>query len=149
MAVACARTGNNARREKIRFDGFVLVERTTRLLALQMNIEPPSSLDEILPVLIGCNLPVADISVSSPPQFFGFRVAGSVVAVVGLEHFQSVGLLRSLAVSPSHRGHGLAQELVSFAESFAISSGVESLILLTTTAEALFVKLGYCPASRQ
>ena len=68
--------------------------------ARQMNIEPLSSLDEILPVLTGCNLPVADISVSSPPQFFGFRVAGSVVAVVGLEQFQSVGLLRSLAVSP-------------------------------------------------
>lgn len=114
-----------------------------------MNIEPLLSLDEILPVLTGCNLPVADISVSSHPQFFGFRVAGSVVAVVGLEHFQSVGLLRSLAVSPCHRGRGLAQELVSFAESAAISYGVESLFLLTTTAEAFFVKLGYCPASRQ
>lgn len=114
-----------------------------------MNIEPLSSLDEILPVLTGCNLPVADISVSSPPQFFGFRVAGSVVAVVGLEQFQSVGLLRSLAVSPGHRGRGLARELVSFVESFAQSRGVESLFLLTTTAEAFFVALGYGPASRQ
>lgn len=117
--------------------------------ARQMNIEPLSSLDEILPVLTGCNLPVADISVSSPPQFFGFRVAGSVVAVVGLEQFQSVGLLRSLAVSPGHRGRGLARELVSFVESFAQSRGVESLFLLTTTAEAFFVALGYGPASRQ
>lgn len=114
-----------------------------------MNIEPLSSLDEILPVLTGCNLPVADISVSSPPQFFGFRVAGSVVAVVGLEQFQSVGLLRSLAVSPGHRGRGLARELVRFVESFALSQGVESLFLLTTTAEAFFVALGYSPASRQ
>ncbi|WP_374495283.1 arsenic resistance N-acetyltransferase ArsN2 [Zoogloea sp.] len=114
-----------------------------------MNVEPLSSLDEILPVLTGCNLPVADISVSSPPQFFGFRVAGSVVAVVGLEQFQSVGLLRSLAVSPGHRGRGLARELVRFVESFALSRGVESLFLLTTTAEAFFVPLGYGPASRQ
>lgn len=117
--------------------------------ARQMNIEPLSSLDEILPVLTGCNLPVADISISSPPQFFGFRLAGSVVAVVGLEKFQSVGLLRSLAVSPDHRGRGLARELVSFVESFAQSRGVESLFLLTTTAEAFFVALGYGPASRQ
>lgn len=114
-----------------------------------MNIEPLSSLDEIFPLLTGCNLPVADISVSSPPQFFGIRAAGSVIAVIGLEHFQAVGLLRSLAVSPSHRGRGLAQELVRFVESFAISCGVESLYLLTTTAEAFFAKLGYCPASRQ
>lgn len=114
-----------------------------------MNIEPLSSLDEILPVLTGCNLPVADISISSPPQFFGFRLAGSVVAVVGLEQFQSVGLLRSLAVSPGHRGRGLARELVSFVESFALSRGVESLFLLTTTAEAFFIASGYGPASRQ
>ena len=114
-----------------------------------MNIESLSSLDEILPVLTGCNLPVADISISSPPQFFGFRLAGSVVAVVGLEQFQSVGLLRSLAVSPGHRGRGLARELVSFVESFALSQGVESLFLLTTTAEAFFVASGYGPASRQ
>lgn len=71
-----------------------------------MNIEPISSLDEIQPVLTDCDLPVADISASSLPQFFGFRVAGSVVAVIGLEQFQSAGLLRSLAVNPNYRGCG-------------------------------------------
>lgn len=114
-----------------------------------MNIEPLPSLEEVFPVLTACGLPIADISASSPPQFFGFRVAGSVVAVIGLEQFQSVGLLRSLAITPSYRGHGLAQELVSHVESFAASHGVESLFLLTTTAEAFFMKLGYRPASRQ
>lgn len=120
-----------------------------RLTRQPMNIEPFSSLDEILPLLTGCDLPVADISVSSPPQFFGFRVAGSVVAVIGLEQFQSVGLLRSLAVSPRYRGRGLAQELVRHVEFFAASHGIDSLFLLTTTAEAFFRKLGYYPASRQ
>jgi amino-acid N-acetyltransferase len=119
------------------------------LVSPSMNIEPLSSLDEIFPVLTGCDLPVADISASSPPQFFGFRVAGSVVAVIGLEQFQSVGLLRSLAVAPSYRGRGLAQELVSYVESFAASHGVESLFLLTTTAEPFFIKQGYRPTSRQ
>lgn len=114
-----------------------------------MNIEPLSSLDEIFPVLSGCDLPVADISASSPPQFFGFRVSDSVIAVIGLEKFQSVGLIRSLAVIPSYRGQGLALELVSYVESFANSHGVESLFLLTTTAEAFFIKLGYRPTSRQ
>ena len=104
-----------------------------------MNIEPLSSLDEILPVLTGCDLPVSDISASSPPQFFGFRVAGFVIAVIGLEQFQSVGLLRSLAVAPAYRGRGLAQELVGHVESFAGSDGVESLFLLTATAEAFFL----------
>jgi amino-acid N-acetyltransferase len=113
-----------------------------------MNIEPLSSLDEILPVLTGCDLPVADILASSPPQFFGFRSVGSVVAVIGMEQFQSTGLLRSLAVSPDYRGRGIAQELVRHVESFAASHGVESLFLLTTTAETFFWKRGYCTASR-
>ncbi|NTU54506.1 MAG: GNAT family N-acetyltransferase [Chlorobiaceae bacterium] len=113
-----------------------------------MNIELLTSLDEIFPVLTGCELPVADISASSPPQFFGFRVTGSVVAVIGLEQFHSVGLLRSLAVTQSCRGLGFAQELVSYVESFAASHGVESLYLLTTTAEAFFMKQGYRSSSR-
>ena len=71
-----------------------------------------------------------------------------MVAIIGLEQFQSAGLLRSLAVSPNYRGRGLAQELVRHVESFAASHGVESLFLLTTTAEAFFRKRGYCPASR-
>lgn len=114
-----------------------------------MNIEPLSSLDEVLPVLTGCGLPVADISASSPPQFFGFRVAGSVVAVIGLEQFQSVGLLRSLAVTSDYRGRGLAQKLVGHVETVAASRGVASLFLLTTTAEAFFRQQGYRPTPRQ
>lgn len=114
-----------------------------------MNIEQQSSLDEILPLLTDCGLPVTDIDAASPPQFFGIRDAGSLVALIGLEQFQSVGLLRSLAVTPSHRGRGLAQELVRHVEAYAASHGVESLFLLTTTAETFFSKLGYRPASRQ
>ena len=66
---------------------------------LCVNIEPLSSLDEVLPLLAGCDLPVADLSSSpSPPYFFGVRAAGALVGVVGLEIFQSIGLLRSLAI---------------------------------------------------
>ena len=114
-----------------------------------MNIEPLSVLEEIFPVLIACDLPITDISAESPPRFFGCCVAGSVVAVIGLEQFQSAGLLRSLAVLPPYRGRGFAQALVSHVESFAASHGVESLFLLTTTAEPFFMTLGYRPASRQ
>jgi amino-acid N-acetyltransferase len=117
-------------------------------LKLPMNIEPLSS-HEVLTVLSGCDLPVADISISSSAQFFGYRVADTVVAVIGLELLQSVGLLRSLAVIPTYRMQGLAHELVNYAESFAASHGIESLFLLTTTVEDFFIKLGYRPTPRQ
>lgn len=112
------------------------------------NIEPISELKEVLPLLAECGLPVADISPSKSPHFFGIRSESGLVAVVGLELFGAVALLRSLAVAPAHRGRGLARQLVAYAESVAVSRGVDSLFLLTTTASDFFGKLGFVPASR-
>ena len=112
------------------------------------NIEPIVELKDIVPLLVECNLPVADISPSQSPQFFGVRSESGLVAVVGLELFGAVALLRSLAVSPAHRGRGLASQLVAYAESVAACRGVDSLFLLTTTASDFFSKLGFVSASR-
>lgn len=112
------------------------------------HIEPLSELDVIVPFLADCGLPVSDISQAQAPQFFGIRSGSVLVAVVGLELFGSVGLLRSLAVSPAYRGRGLAQQLVAFIEQLAASRGVDTLFLLTTTAATFFGKLGFEPVSR-
>ncbi len=113
-----------------------------------MNIEPLPAIEEVLPLLAECALPVADISVSSPLGFFGVRDGGALVALVGLELYTPFALLRSLAVAPTFRRRGLARELVAFAESFAAAQSIESLFLLTTTAERFFLSLGYLPVSR-
>jgi len=115
---------------------------------MDVKIEPISEIKDVLPLLVACCLPVSDISLSNPPQFFGLRSGSDLVAVVGLELFESVGLLRSLAVSPSHRGRGIAHQLVAFAEGVAASCGVHTLFLLTTTASDFFKTLGFVPASR-
>ncbi|PKO37906.1 MAG: GNAT family N-acetyltransferase [Betaproteobacteria bacterium HGW-Betaproteobacteria-6] len=113
-----------------------------------MTIEPVSSIKEVAALLAENALPIADISDTSPPQFFGIRDGGALVAVVGLELHQPFGLLRSLAVRSSCRKRGLGRELVSFAESWSAAHGVASLFLLTTTAEQFFLRLGYLRASR-
>ncbi len=113
-----------------------------------VNIEPILEFKEIVPLLTECGLSVADISSSQPLHFFGMYSESSLVAVVGLELFGTVALLRSLAVSPAYRGQKLARELVTYAESFAASRGVDSLFLLTTTASTFFGKLGFVPALR-
>jgi amino-acid N-acetyltransferase len=113
-----------------------------------MDIVPESNPQDVVSLLEACALPVADISPGSSVQFFGIRSGGALVAVVGLELYPSVGLLRSLAVSPSFRGKNFARALVGFAESFAASHGIKSLFLLTTTAEPFFLALGYAPAAR-
>ena len=111
-------------------------------------IEPISELEKIKSLLTECGLPVTDILQPDPPLFFGYRSESCVVAVVGLELFGSVALLRSLAVAPAHRGRGLAHKLVAYAEGVAASRGVDSLFLLTTTAYDFFGKLGFVPVSR-
>lgn len=113
-----------------------------------MHIAPEPAAQDVISLLEACALPVADITPASPVQFFGIRSGGTLAAVVGLDLYPPVGLLRSLAVTPSFRGRGFARALVRFAESFAASQGVETLFLLTTTAERFFLALGYTPASR-
>ena len=112
----------------------------------QISREPVS--EDLIALLEVCALPVGDVALGGPTQFFGIRTEGALVAVVGLECYGHIALLRSLAVAPSVRGLGLAKSLVSFAESYASSNGIGELFLLTTTAEQFFLRRGYVPTSR-
>lgn len=111
--------------------------------------ESAEQFSEIKQLLSDSALPISDISPSKSLLFFGCRPDAKLVGVIGVEVYGPVALLRSLAVIPSHRHRGLGRSLVEFAEAQAASLGVESLYLLTTTAEAFFSRLGYMPASRE
>ncbi len=113
-----------------------------------MRIEPLHDLAGILALLAGARLETADIDPAAPPQFFGIRDANALVAVVGLEVFGANGLLRSLAVVPSAQGRGLARALVASVEDSAVQQGVSCLFLLTDSAAAFFVKMGYAHTAR-
>ena len=113
-----------------------------------MDIVTDPPLEEVLALLAESNLPVADIDASSPIQFFGVRDGSRLAAVVGLELYPPVGLLRSLAVAPGFRARGTGRKLVAFVESFAAANAVQTLFLLATTAERFFLALGYVLASR-
>lgn len=104
---------------------------------------------EIKQLVAACELPTSDISPSRSQLFFGYRTEARLIGVIGLEVYGAVALLRSLAVAPSYRHHGLGKLLVTFTEAQAASLGVESLFLLTTTAGIFFSKLDYSPASRE
>ena len=103
----------------------------------------PEALAEVLALLRESSLPVAGVA----RHFDSFLVAragdGSLVGCVGLEVYDDVGLLRSLAVANGARGSGLGARLVERLFDLARSKGVESLYLLTTTAEDYFLRLGF------
>ena len=71
-----------------------------------------------------------------------------LIACGGLELYSPVALLRSLAVDKTHRGKRLGQELIKRLCAEALKEEVETLVLLTDTAESYFRKLGFRPVPR-
>jgi amino-acid N-acetyltransferase len=94
------------------------------------------------------SLPISDITTQYMQHFFGCGSGPELEGVVGLELFSEVALLRSLAVASSRRGTGVGSRLVAHAERHARDQGVQSLYLLTTTAEQFFLRHGYARIPR-
>ena len=121
--------------------------------------DPP--LEAIRTLLSAVDLPTEDVFEDDTRIFFGlgdrdestnqsgrgdFRDGddiGALAGVIGVELYNNVALVRSLAVSPDQRGAGLGSILVAHLERFVMREGVRSLYLLTTTAQPYFARRGY------
>jgi amino-acid N-acetyltransferase len=108
----------------------------------------PVDLTAIRALLTANGLPSADLTPAHLGSFWVERDAAGLVGVVGLEPRGRAALLRSLAVRVDARGRGLGAALLGRAEAQARAVGVETLHLLTTTAERFFAARGYAPAPR-
>ena len=94
--------------------------------------------------MAGAELPIEDITDKTMQNFMVARGKdNSIIGAVGIEMFQEDGLVRSLAVQPAYRGKGLGGQLTREIESFARSSGIKTLYLLTLTAADFFSKFNY------
>ena len=93
--------------------------------------------------LAAARLPVADLSIDDTQHFLLAETGGDPIGAIGLEPFDSIGLLRSLVVVPHAQGSGAGRRLVAALERDAVSRGMQELWLLTTDADAYFTKLGY------
>ena len=87
------------------------------------------------------NLPTEDINPGT--QLFVIEENDSVIGTIAVEYNFDVALLRSLSVCEQKRNSGIGQMLVAFIENYVQKQGVQSIYLLTTTAEAFFSKKGY------
>lgn len=93
------------------------------------------------------DLPAEDVR-SGPTTFYVATDDGTRVGCGGLEVYGSDGLLRSVVVAEPHRGSGYGVAITDALESRALDSGVDTLYLLTTTAEDFFAARGYEPMDR-
>ncbi len=102
----------------------------------------PADEAAIARLLLAANLPGEDFA-RHLAHFLVARRNGEVVGAIGAEVCGDDALLRSLVVAPEERGTGLGGELVRRLESAAAAWGVRRWWLLTTTAEAFFLKRGF------
>ena len=110
-------------------------------------IKPPESY--VRRLLAEAQLPSSDLTDAHLEHFFGCGSISAPDGIVGLELYESVALLRSLAVSFKSRGQGCGTALIVRAEAFAQSQGVKEIYLLTTTADRFFERLGYARLPRE
>jgi amino-acid N-acetyltransferase len=72
-----------------------------------------------------------------------------LLACGGLELYGSAALLRSVAVDARHRSAGLGTELVTRLRLLALEREVDTLALLTESAESWFQRLGFRTVPRE
>jgi len=98
--------------------------------------------NDIKQLLFKSQLPTDGI-ISHLKDFILAKSTGGIIGVVGLEAYDGIGLLRSLAVLPEVRGKGIGKELCSRAIAHAHTQKINELFLLTTTADSFFAKCGF------
>jgi len=112
----------------------------------QVDIGKPTDV-AVRSILSAAGLPTDDLA-TSPCHFLGIGQPARPEGVVGLEVYGDTALLRSLVVCDRCRGRGHGHRLVAAAESFARERGVQTLYLLTESAETFFSALGYVTCDR-
>jgi amino-acid N-acetyltransferase len=73
----------------------------------------------------------------------------SVIGVVALEVCGLRGLVRSLAVDPSHSGQGVGTSLLDSLMARAHELSLRELYLLTENSQEFFASSGFVPVSRE
>ncbi|MFX0210010.1 MAG: arsenic resistance N-acetyltransferase ArsN2 [Candidatus Hodarchaeota archaeon] len=74
---------------------------------------------------------------------------GIVIGCAGIEIYETVGLLRSVAVHPDYQGKTIGNALIHQILSHAQKKRVKEIFLLTETAEKYFSRLGFKKINRE
>jgi amino-acid N-acetyltransferase len=114
-----------------------------------VSIEPAKSEDlpEILALLERSGLPLIGYADHLATALVG-RKGQRIVASAAMELYGPAGLLRSVAVDESWRGHGLGQRMTQAALALSRKHGAGAIYLLTETAQPFFERLGFQAVER-
>jgi protein-tyrosine-phosphatase/N-acetylglutamate synthase-like GNAT family acetyltransferase len=106
-----------------------------------------SDRDELEALLRACQLPLDGLDLCFPGGFALARVNGELAGAAGCETNGEHALLRSVAVTPAHRGQRIAEALVAdrvaWANARALHDPFAAVWLLTPTAADYFARVGF------
>lgn len=110
----------------------------------EITITPATAddVDDIKALLVASDLPTAGVD-EHWKTFIVAREGDRLVGCGGAEAYQFAALIRSIAVIPDQRSHGLGRRIVRQLLDRLASRGLREFYLLTTTAEAYFRKRGF------
>jgi len=107
-----------------------------------------ADLPEVLGLLAAVQLPPEGVA----EHLEGFLVARDgrrLIGCAGLERYDRLGLLRSVAVALDSQHGGLGSRLTAALLEEAAATGLEEVVLLTTTAREFFARrFGFAEAQR-
>lgn len=101
-----------------------------------------SDLDAIKALLVASDLPTAGVD-EHWRTFLVAREGEKLIGCAGAEAYQFAALIRSVAIDPAYRSHGVGRRLVRQLLDRLASRGLREFYLLTTTAEEYFRKRGF------
>jgi amino-acid N-acetyltransferase len=81
-------------------------------------------------------------------HFLVAEIDGVIAGTIGMEFYETTGLLRSAAVSTEYQHQGIGGRLLSSINGYAKEHGADEIVLLTTTAEEYFARKGFTTITR-
>ena len=107
----------------------------------------PGDVCAILDLVETVHLPPEGIA-AAMEYFWVARAGERLIGAVGLEVYDDMALLRSLAVTPARQHTGLGRALTETALSYLTTRQFRAVFLLTTTAQEFFARHGFCLVAR-
>jgi amino-acid N-acetyltransferase len=106
-------------------------------------------LSDLLDLLAQVQLPPDGIAENISTFLVARDETSRLIATIGIERYGETALLRSAAVVPEAQGCGIGSRLTKHLLERAANDGVETVVLLTTTASEFFAqRFGFSETSR-
>ena len=120
---------------------------TNMSMTIQYRLVDENDIPSIVELLKSSNLPTEDIGTSKIDFIAASSPEVMIIGCIGVEKFGSDGLLRSFVVEANYRDKKIGSQLLNRLIAVCNQSGINTLHLLTTTAEKYFAMSA--PANRR